>query len=163
MDLFRRMINGRIRGNPKVQLKDTVVERSPMPDPRHDADDWNSDHEYIEEVVHSHRRTAAELPNTRWKGRRFVGGPPEEPCNHQSEIDQANADVDVDPEWPRLPRNLVDQEPKGAEKEDQSGDRSMERQSASAVTCGRRCYALIDNISHSQRALASQLSGLLSV
>jgi hypothetical protein len=28
--------------------------------------------------------------------------------------DQANADVDVDPEWPRLLWNLVDQEPKGA-------------------------------------------------
>jgi hypothetical protein len=71
--------------------------------------------------------------------------------------------VDVDPEWPRLLWNLVDQEPKGAEKDDQSGDRSMERPSASAVTCGRRCYALIDNSSHSQTAPASQLSGLLSV
>jgi hypothetical protein len=90
-----------------------------------------------------------------------VGSPPEETCDYQSERDQANADVDVDPEWPRLPRNLVDQEPKGAEKDDQSSNRSMERQSASAVTCGRRYYA--DNSSHSQRALTSQLSGLLSV
>ena len=81
----------------------------------------------------------------------------------QSEIDQANADVDVDPEWPRLPRNLVEQKPKGAEKDDQSRDRPMECHGSSAVTCGRRCYALIDNSSHSLTVLASQLGGRLSV
>jgi hypothetical protein len=54
-------------------------------------------------------------------------------------------------------------EARGHREDDQSRDRPMECHGSSAATCGRRCYALIDNRSHSQTAPASQLSGLLSV
>jgi hypothetical protein len=89
-----------------------------------------------------------------------VGSLPEETCEYQSERDQPTQTWTLIQNGRASPGISSNRSPK-ALKDDNSGDCSTERQSASAVTCGRGHYA--DNSSHSQRALTSRLSGLLFV
>jgi hypothetical protein len=55
---------------------------------------------------------------------------------YQSKTEWADTDVDIDPERPRLSRNIVEEKPKGAEEDDQPAGRPMKSYSAGAVTRG---------------------------
>ena len=76
-------------------------------------------------MVHGERCSAAELADIRPKVRRLVRGPPENSRDHQSEINQSDADVNIDPERPRRARNIIEQKPQAAEEDDQCGDRPV--------------------------------------
>jgi hypothetical protein len=45
--------------------------------------------------------------------------------SYQSKTEWADTDVDIDPERPRLSRNIVEEKPKGAEEDDQPAGRPM--------------------------------------
>ena len=49
------MIDGRVRRYAEIQLEEAIVERAPMPDARHDADDGNGEHQEVEQVMHGGR------------------------------------------------------------------------------------------------------------
>jgi hypothetical protein len=93
--------------------------------------------------MHGERCAAAKFADIRRQVRRLVRGPPEEPRDHQSKIEQADADVNIDPERPRLSRNIVEKKPKGVEEDDQRGGRPMKSYGAGAATRGCRRYALL--------------------
>jgi len=87
VDFLCRMKDGGIRGDAKIQLEDAIVEQPAVPDPRHDTDNWNDEHEDVEQVMHEKRRAAVELADVRRKVRRLVLGAPEEPRDNQNRID----------------------------------------------------------------------------
>jgi hypothetical protein len=140
VNFLRRMKDGGVRGDAEIQLEDPIVERPPVPEARNDADDRNKEHQDVEQIMDNERCAAAEFVGIRRQVRRPVRGPPEEPRNRESKIEQADADVDIDPERPRLSRNIVEKKAKGAEEEDQRGGRPMKDYRARAGVGAALCF-----------------------
>ena len=103
VNLLRRMKHRWVRGDSEIQLEEAIVEGTPVPDARHDTDDRNEEHQDVKQVMHGKRGSAAEFANVRRQVRRLVRGSPEDPQDRQDKLDQANADMHVDPERASTP------------------------------------------------------------
>ena len=65
VNFLRRVKDGGVRGDAEIQLEDPIVERPPLRDTRHDADDRNEEHQDVEQIMHGERCAAAEFADIR--------------------------------------------------------------------------------------------------
>ena len=116
-----------IGGDAKVQRQEAVVESTPVPDVSNDAEDRDQEHQRIEHMVGGERCAPVELANVRRQVRRPIEGAPKDPCDDQRDLDEPDAAKwDIDPERPRRARDVVEEEPKGTEKNDQRRNNPVE-------------------------------------
>ena len=65
VDLLRGMKHARIRSDAKVQLGETLVEGSSMPDIGDHSENRDEDHQRIQQMMRRKRNAAIELANVR--------------------------------------------------------------------------------------------------
>src|ERR1700722_2928688 len=142
MNFLRGMKHARIRSDAKIQLGESIVEDASMPDKGDDPENRDEDHQHVQKMVRRKRGAAIELANVRRQIRRLVRRPPHKSADDKREIDKPDAAMDVDPEWPRFLRDVVEQEAERSEKNDQRRDDPVKRDGGRAITCLRRGHAL---------------------
>src|SRR5271157_1973521 len=149
MNVLGRMEDARVRSDAEIELEEAIIERPAVPDKGDDSEHGDGEHERIEEMMRRERCPPGEFSDVGRQIRRLVRGAPTKSRDDQRDIDEADASVHVDPEWPRLFRNVVEQKAERAEEDDQRRHRPMEGDRAGAVTIRRRREFLSSNyVSH---------------